>query len=308
MAEFARQLAVHPDQSAVFYVVNGFRHNFRLGFHSSLRLKSAKANKPSARQHPSVKDDYLPNEVSLHRVAGPFASLPLPNLHISGFGVIPKRGQPGKWRLIVVLSSPGGYSVNDGIDPEEFSLQYIKVDQIILMVSKYGSGALMAKFDDEAAYRNIAVHPDDRFLLGMKWRGKYFVDLALPFGLRSAPFIFNSVADMLEWILLHGHHLSDFVHYLNDYQRRATQFRSVCSQFTNRLVRLPEIRPFSSPWQVCWPFNSAGGPGHRARLRGAVRASSRGKLVALRELIASWRHRRQCFRTQLESLIGHHDA
>ena len=57
------------------------------------------------------------------------------------------------------------------------------VDQIILMVSKYGPGALMAKFDVEAAYRNIAVHPEDRFLLGMKWRGKYFVDLALPFGL-----------------------------------------------------------------------------------------------------------------------------
>ena len=62
----------------------------------------------------------------------------------------------------------------------------------------------MAKFDVEEAYRNIAVHPDDRFLLGMKWRGVYFVDLALPFGLRSAPFIFNSIADMVEWILLHS--------------------------------------------------------------------------------------------------------
>ena len=80
------------------------------------------------------------------------------------------------------------------------------------MASKYGSGVLMAKFDVEAAYRNIAVHPDDRFLLGMKWRGKYFVALALPFGLRSTPFIFNSVADMVEWILLHQHHLSDLLH------------------------------------------------------------------------------------------------
>lgn len=56
----------------------------------------------------------------------------------------------------------------------------------------------MAKFDVEAAYRNIAVHPADRYLLGMKWRGQYYVDLALPFGLRSAPYIFNTVAEAVE--------------------------------------------------------------------------------------------------------------
>ena len=61
--------------------------------------------------------------------------------------------------------------MNDGIDPQDFSLLYIKVDQVIRMVSGYGPGALMAKFDVECAYRNIPVHPDDRFLLGMMWRG-----------------------------------------------------------------------------------------------------------------------------------------
>ena len=46
------------------------------------------------------------------------------------------------------------------------------------MIAKHGRGVLMAKFDVEAAYRNIPVHPDDRYLLGMKWRGQFFVDLA----------------------------------------------------------------------------------------------------------------------------------
>ena len=115
------------------------------------------------------------------------------------------------------LSSPSGLSVNNGIDPDEFSLQYITVDQIIRMISKYGSGALIAKFDVEAAYRNIAVHPSDRYLLGLKWRNHYYVDLALPFGLRSAPYIFNSVADLVEWILLNAQNVSDLLHYLNDF-------------------------------------------------------------------------------------------
>ncbi len=61
--------------------------------------------------------------------------------------VIPKTGQPGKWRLILDLSSPHGLSVNDGIDPDQFSLQYIKFDDVVTMVTKLGRGALMSKFD-----------------------------------------------------------------------------------------------------------------------------------------------------------------
>ena len=33
-----------------------------------------------------------------------------------------------------------------------------------------------------SAYRNIAVHLQDRYLLEMKWHDSFFVDLALPFG------------------------------------------------------------------------------------------------------------------------------
>ena len=39
--------------------------------------------------------------------------------------------------------------------------------------------------------------------LGMQWQGEVYVDAALPFGLRSAPKIFNSLADALAWILNH---------------------------------------------------------------------------------------------------------
>ena len=114
--QFAWELRFHPQQPQVDFVLDGIRHGFKLGFSPSQKLKSAKKNKPSATQHASVIDAYLANEVSLGRVAGPFNSPPpFPNLQISSFGVIPKKGQPGKWRLIVDLSSPWGASVNDGI-------------------------------------------------------------------------------------------------------------------------------------------------------------------------------------------------
>ena len=217
VAQFSRDLAGHPNQQAVFYVLDGLQHGFYLGFCPTRRLRVAKKNKPSAFQNPTVIGDYLANQVSRCRVAGPFPSLPLPNLQISSFGVIPKEGQPGKWCLIVDLSSPWGSSVNDGINPDDFSMHYIKLDQVISMVAKHGPGATMAKFDVEAAYCNIAVHPEDRYLLGMKWRGQFFVDLALPFGLCSVPYIFNCVADMVEWIILNKYSVADLMHYLDDF-------------------------------------------------------------------------------------------
>ena len=216
--QFQTELQHHPDQAAVAYVLSGLREGFRIGFESSMvNLKSASSNMRSSFEHPFVIDSYLQTEVSSGRVAGPFSAPPFPSLHISRFGVIPKNNQPGKWRLILDLSSPVGHSVNDGIPKPPFTVQYVSVDAVIEGIMAWGRGTLMAKFDVASAYRNVAIHPDDRPLLGMQWRGKYFVDLVLPFGLRSAPFIFTSIADLVEWILVHNYGVDFLRYYLDDF-------------------------------------------------------------------------------------------
>ena len=58
----------------------------------------------------------------------------------------------------------------------------LTIDEFIDSFMVGGQGALMAKFDVATAYRNIAVHPEDRYLWGMKWKGAYYVDIALSFG------------------------------------------------------------------------------------------------------------------------------
>ena len=70
--------------------------------------------------------------------------------------------------------------------------------------------------DIKSVYRIIPVHPKDRSLLGMRWREALYVDSALPFGLKSAPKIFNSMADALEWQLKHMG-LQQVFHYLDDF-------------------------------------------------------------------------------------------
>ena len=304
--QFARDLQHHPNQPLVQFVLEGIRHGFRLGFCSSQPLKPAKKNKPSAAQHASAIDEYLANEVSRGRVAGPFDSPPLPNLQVSSFGVIPKRGQPGKWRLIVDLSSPAGSSVNNGINPEEFTLHYITVDQIISLVSQFGQGALMAKFDVESAYRNVPVHPSDRYLLGMKWRNQYYVDLALPFGLRSAPFIFNSIADMVEWILVHSHHIPALLHYLDDFITVGPPDSPQCAHNLAISVAVCERLGLPlHPGKCVGPATVLVVLGIELDSVSQIARLPADKLSALKELISSWLPRRWCNRRELESLIGH---
>ena len=137
----------HPDKAA--YVIQGLRHGFHLGFNHKISLKSASGNMASAIANPQVIDNYLHTEVQLGRVAGPFLWPPFQSRHVSRFGAIPKRNQPGKWRLILDLSSTTGHSVNDGIASEDYSLQYMKVDDMA-GIMQLGRGTLMAKFDVQA--------------------------------------------------------------------------------------------------------------------------------------------------------------
>jgi len=80
-------------------------------------------NMSSAQKHPEVVDDYLKKEIELSNILGPFSSASAPADHINRFGVIPKKHQPGKWRLITDLSFPEGNSV----DLTMCSLKYITV-------------------------------------------------------------------------------------------------------------------------------------------------------------------------------------
>ena len=57
------------------------------------------------------------------------------------------------------------------------------MDDVIACIVRLGKESRIAKMDIKQVYHNVPVHPDDRRLLGMKWRDQVFVDKVLPFGL-----------------------------------------------------------------------------------------------------------------------------
>ena len=150
-----------------------------------------------------IVDANLLDEVKQGHTVAPFTSPPFDNFQILPLGLVPKKNS-SKWRTIFHLSYPksSDHSVNASISAEEYSLQYVRIDDAIRILLKLGLNSFMAKTAVKSAFRNIPVHPDDWELLGMEWRGLYFFDRVLPFGLRSAPYIFNVLSNALEWILI----------------------------------------------------------------------------------------------------------
>ena len=233
-----------------------------------------------------------------------------PGIHVNRFGVIPKANQPGKWRLIVDLSHPTDFSVNDGIPQPLCSLRYVTVDSVVHIIRQCGKGALLAKLDLESAYRNVPVHPSDRWLLGMKWKGALYVDAALPLGLRSAPKIFNAVADALLWIMgFQGVPLG--IHYLDDFLLVGKPGLGDCAHsLQTALATCQTLGVLVAPHKVEGPSTVLTFLGICLDTINMEVRLPKDKLVRLQACIHTWEGKRMCIKRDLLSLLGmlHHAA
>ena len=301
--EWDRSLSAHPDQSFRAYVVSGIRYGFRVGFGGPIPCRKSACNMASARSKPEVIREYLATECSEGRVLGPLDPENFPQIHTSRLGVIPK-GQTGKWRLIVDMSSPEGNSINDGIPESLCSLSYVGVKDASLRLQRSGRGSLMAKVDVRSTYRNIPVHPEDRWLLGMMWDGALYVDTALPFGLRSAPKIFTAVADAAQWII-QREGVDFIIHYLDDFLVIGGPESHECAEALSTVLRVFErlglpvaLNKLEGP-STCLTFL-----GFELDSVAMIIRLPYQKLVELQDLVRTWRGRKACTRSELESLVG----
>ena len=235
---------------------------------------------------------------------GPLPTQTFPHAKISPFGVIPKRNQRGKWRLILNLSAPEGASINDGIARQLCSLSYVTVDDIAATVLALGQGSLLAKFDIKSAYRTVPVHPDDRLLLGMWWNGSLYIDTTLPFGLRSAPKIFCAIADMVKWVI-RSTGVPIVTHYIDDFIIIGPPGCSECQQSLQKALQvcsnlgLPVAPQKTEGPSTCMPILGIEVDTQAMELRLPT-----DKMERLKETLQAWKMKRSCTRRELESLIG----
>ena len=112
----------------------------------------------------------------------------------------------------------------------------MKVDDIIMGIMQLGRGSLLVKLDVQNAYCILPVHTEDRQLLGMKWCGAFYVDMVLPLGIRSAPYIFTCIADLVEWVAKRNYEVTFLMHYLDDFHTLGPSSFSVCQHNLDRSI------------------------------------------------------------------------
>ena len=209
-----RELANHPNKDFVSQLLHNIQHGCSIGYEGP-QFPHIARHLPSAHAHPNIISEALAKECLAGRMAGPYDTPPLPNIHCSGLGVVPKKDSG--WRTIYDLSSPTGCSVNDFIDPTRFFLHYCTIDAATAILNTLGPGTLMGKMDLKNSFRLLPVRRLDWHLLGIFWQNHWYLDKFLPFGLRSSPFLFNQLAEALEWILVNNYRVANIIHYLDDF-------------------------------------------------------------------------------------------
>ena len=142
----------------------------------------------------------------------------------------------------------------------------------------------------------------------MKWQGALYIDCVLPFGLRSAPKIFNTVADALQWVLLNQgiefifYYLDNFLCIIPptepgrlDYCNPLEVITSICSKLEIPLVSDKVMGP-----STCLVFLGIEIDTIRMQIR-----LPEEKLLKVRKEVTRWLSRRKaCRKRELQSLVG----
>ncbi len=144
----------------------------------------------------------------------------------------------------------------------------------------------------------------------MWWEGKYYYDKVLPFGLRSAPSIFNRLSDALEWILLHKCNISFVCHILDDFlliepPAVTPPLNRVCQQSLTKMISTFEnINIPIAPGKTQGPSQVLEFLGillHTINMKASLPPDKTERLHAIFE---QFQHRRSCTLKELQSLIG----
>ena len=186
-------------------VVDYLQFGFPVGLdYENFNFKQQVDNHASANKFPEAVDAYITTELKHRALVGPLQSNPFAQMHTSPMMTRPKPDSTR--RLIVDLSWPLGDSVNSRIADNHFdgntcSLKYPTIDQIVQQILTIGDQPLLFKVDLKRAYRNLRTDPRDFPVLGLSWRGAHYVDVSVPFGLKTGASACQLVTDSVTHFL-----------------------------------------------------------------------------------------------------------
>ena len=202
---WSKHLHEYKDQKLVHYLQFGFSLSLT---QSRILCNQNIKNHHSALQFEDVVGAYLAKEWSHEAILGPLGKIgdhPEDSLiHCSPILTRPK--DKGKRRIILDLSYPKGFALNDQVDRSRFDgdlfcLKFPSIDDIVREICSHTDDVVISKIDVARAFRNLRVDPADAIKLGMSWKNDVYIDAAVAFGWVHGSAAFQRVSDAVTFIM-----------------------------------------------------------------------------------------------------------
>ncbi len=207
-------------------------------------------------------------------------------------------------RTIHDLSFPPGGAVNDHIDPEQFSLQYVTVDEVARACSEYEEPPYLAKSDLTNAFQHILVNPKYWHQLGFAWEGQFYAFACLPFGCRAAPRLFDNFARALEYMAIERGSSRHTWHYLDD-TITCARSKSDCQRSIDTFNQTARLAGFTLQDSKCTGATQViEFLGIQIDTVQGTLSITQERLSEIVDLLLSWQNKCVCTKRELLSLIG----
>lgn len=218
---------------------------------------------------------------------------------ISALGAIPKKDSE-EIRLIHDLSR-GGVNALASVT----SVAYPSVEDAVAVLPV---DAYIAKLDLRHAYRCVNIHPSCHALTGLQWLfagssvTTYLRDVRLPFGAAKSCHIFQRLTNAVVRMLRRRGFTC--VGYLDDFLLIA-KTQAECWAAYNCLTELLQGLGFQLNWQKAVPpCQSLVFLGIEVNTKSRTLALPASKLREVKELLASWVHRKRAKKIEIQRLLG----
>jgi hypothetical protein len=294
----------YPDECPEAYarILGGIRVGVSIDFEGDRFISRTCVNLLiSAENEPKVNAIILA-DVQAGKKAGPFDAPPFTHTSCSPIGCVEK-AEAGKIRVIHHLSHPyGGDSINAStlhVDQEMGSF-----DQACEFIRSLGAGCYLVKLDVEAAYKQVPVRPEDWPLLGFKWRGKWYYERVLPFGLKSSCRLWELYATALHRMFERQLGIKCVVHYVDDFLFVVKELQTAQRQLAAALRHCAQLGLPMAAEKTLGPATQLTFLGIELDTITLTARLSEERLGRLHSLLMDWIGRTHATITQLASLEG----
>ena len=303
-----KELSNFPDQSLVEHIIKGMTEGFHTGINPLPTKPLVCKNLLSASKDPETVSRLITEEIQKGYIIGPFEKIPYQCYRINPVGLAEGKYSKKK-RLIVDMSAPHNNddhaSLNELINKEDYSLQYVTVDHAIKIIQKLGKGSWLCKADITDAFKQIPIHPSLWPYHGIQHHDKYYFFTRLVFGSRSSPKIFDYLSTVVCWILQNNYGIANILHLLDD-------FLTIDSPSTEALRTMALLHHVFARLGIQLSNTKNMGPCTELEYLGitldTIKMEARlpeDKLHRITELVHQFINRKSCTKRDMLSLLGH---